>query len=93
MKINPDVENAKLMRNIIEGEIKDIERNWPFYYGGPKMERPYPFHYHWFHNFRWYRRWSGGIWHLFQLETNYFTWRKMTRKFPSSSLIQIEEWS
>ena len=87
-----DLEEAKLIRNIVEGEFQDIKKNWPFFYGGPNGNRRYPLHYHLFKNFRWYRKWSGGIWHEFQLESNYRTWRKMTRKFPSGALVRIEEW-
>ncbi len=90
--IDPEVENAKLLRNILEGEMREIESDWPFFYGGPKGPG-YPLHYHMFKDYRWYRRLSGGLWHLFQLEPNYFTWRKMRRKFPVKNLlIQIEEW-
>lgn len=89
---NQDEEGMKLLRNIIDGEIADIKTNWPFYYGGPGAQRPYPLHYHLLKNFRWYRRWSGGIWHHFQLESNYFTWRKMTREYGGSLVVQVEKW-
>lgn len=72
--INEKEENKKLFRNIIEGELRELKKNWPMEY-----QFEYPWHYIMFHQFDWYHFLSGGLWQLHEVADNYFIWFKMKR--------------